>query len=530
MVISRGNYLVRVRAQVMIRDDSTGGWVPMGVGGLSNVSVRKRALGSSSLLRDAAPPPPAAPAPPPPAPPPHHHHHHSHYRHQYPHHLHGGTPAPPGRDEHVTSGVVGAAKYEYLIYGKRISDQSVVLSCTIKKDFEYNRVMPTFHHWRTGDKRFGLTFLTAADARAFDKGVRMAVDELLDVWPLLDVWAPKHIGDTPYNLGLAESSPLHKYNSDVGDDEVFMTLNLPVERGDSRSSSDSSSRGGAGCRPPPTPTGPPTEALPSPHPHQIHRIQYMSRHPPSSNDGSNVTDTDSSTLQRRSTSTAEGKHGLISPGGGDGEPGENYSYVRLTPVHEYIYPVVVTEETKRAHRDSTLDRKAISPVDTLPSSRPPLPVKLGRKRERCKGGGGRGSGGGGRARCRHCNEAFSLGDNARGCCEYAPDPVRTGIDAVSCISCAQCMLYHCMADAEGDFARHPCDCGSSGGGGGEGPGGGGDVGGGPGGDGSCGRRWLGLALLSLLVPCLWCYPPLKACHRCGVACGLCGGRHEASPS
>ena len=39
-----GNYLVRVRAQVMMRDDSTGGWVPMGGGGLSNVSVRKRLI------------------------------------------------------------------------------------------------------------------------------------------------------------------------------------------------------------------------------------------------------------------------------------------------------------------------------------------------------------------------------------------------------------------------------------------------------------------------------------------------------
>lgn len=37
-----GNYLVRVRAQVMSRDDSSGGWVPLGCGGLSNVSVRKR--------------------------------------------------------------------------------------------------------------------------------------------------------------------------------------------------------------------------------------------------------------------------------------------------------------------------------------------------------------------------------------------------------------------------------------------------------------------------------------------------------
>lgn len=54
------------------------------------------------------------------------------------------------------------------------------MSCVIKKDFEYYKVMPTFHHWRTGDKKFGLTFQTAADARAFDKGVRTAVEELLD--------------------------------------------------------------------------------------------------------------------------------------------------------------------------------------------------------------------------------------------------------------------------------------------------------------------------------------------------------------
>jgi len=40
--------------------------------------------------------------------------------------------------------------------------------------------MPTFHHWRTGDQKFGLTFQTAADARAFDKGVRMAVEDLLN--------------------------------------------------------------------------------------------------------------------------------------------------------------------------------------------------------------------------------------------------------------------------------------------------------------------------------------------------------------
>ena len=61
----------------------------------------------------------------------------------------------------------------------------MVLNCTIKRDFEYNRVMPTFHHWRTDNKKFGLTFQTAADARAFDKGVRMAIMDLLNGKTLL---------------------------------------------------------------------------------------------------------------------------------------------------------------------------------------------------------------------------------------------------------------------------------------------------------------------------------------------------------
>ncbi|CAG7732284.1 unnamed protein product [Allacma fusca] len=154
-----GQHLVRVRAQVMTRDDSSGGWVPLGGGGLSNVSVRKR------------------------------------------------TPD----------------KNEYLIYGKRISDQSAVLSCTIKKDFEYNIVMPTFHHWKTGEKKFGLTFQTAADARAFDKGVRMVIEDLLD-----------GCGNDIYRL--------RNYHTDIGDDDVFMTLDLPVER-DSTSSGSSSATG-----------------------------------------------------------------------------------------------------------------------------------------------------------------------------------------------------------------------------------------------------------------------------------------------
>lgn len=69
--------------------------------------------------------------------------------------------------------------------------------------------MPTFHHWRAGKQRNGLTFQTAADARAFDKGILRAYNELID--------------------GMAKANPsiicppLTKYDS-VGEDDVFMVI------------------------------------------------------------------------------------------------------------------------------------------------------------------------------------------------------------------------------------------------------------------------------------------------------------------
>lgn len=41
--IFHSDFLVKVRAQVMTRDESTEGWLPLAGGGLANVSIRKRA-------------------------------------------------------------------------------------------------------------------------------------------------------------------------------------------------------------------------------------------------------------------------------------------------------------------------------------------------------------------------------------------------------------------------------------------------------------------------------------------------------
>lgn len=38
--------------------------------------------------------------------------------------------------------------------------------------------MPTFHNWKTGGKRVGLIFQTAADGRVFDRGIMGVLVEL----------------------------------------------------------------------------------------------------------------------------------------------------------------------------------------------------------------------------------------------------------------------------------------------------------------------------------------------------------------
>lgn len=50
----------------------------------------------------------------------------------------------------------------------------------MKKDLVYTKANPTFHHWKVDNRKFGLTFLSPADARAFDRGVRKAIEDLME--------------------------------------------------------------------------------------------------------------------------------------------------------------------------------------------------------------------------------------------------------------------------------------------------------------------------------------------------------------
>lgn len=523
--------LVRVRAQVMMRDDSTGGWVPLGGGGLSHVAVRKRKLSAGECEEDC--------------------------------------------------------QHEYLILGKRMSDQLVVLSCTIKRDFEYNKVMPTFHHWKTGNKKFGLTFQTAADARAFDRGVNLAVEDLLE--------------------GVSENSPLHQIHLDVGDEEVFMQLELPMER-DSCSSNGSSP-------PPPhktatssasplkaaalttsphtsSPLGPPLRGGDSPSYQPLenaypqfdthHRLNFLTRSqtigggsasssgrgrgrraaeglplgdppPPGDNIYEWLHSTAqqpplplSSTSRTRESDTLSDKYlgYMLDRGGGGGGGSLAYesgsgkfcdslsdAYVKFDIKEQephYHYPNLDSLSNvlplckpggKNGEAAAAPDRRRDS-VASLKQrleeedesglvhggGRPPL---SGSKKGAGARRGKKGKKGGQlrllQERCAHCQELYTESENRRGVCRYSPDPLKQGIDCLSCLSCAKCLLYHCHYEDENFSEDDICTCTDT--------------------DGHLAKRWLGLSLLAVLVPCLCLYPALTACYTCGRACHACGGKH-----
>lgn len=266
--------------------------------------------------------------------------------------------------------------------------------------------------------------------------------------------------------------------------------------------------------------------------HYLHRMHYISKQPPqlsrinaSSNngmhDGSRGETVDDVWVRTEDRSCKDPMGG-----GWDSDKieviSEPYSYVQferdnpqmvLPPSHDYSYPLVDhVRQGNDGWRES--GTTATSTSETLKKQRGVVTVSQPtlltsnskwnkeRKKEKLKQLLHE------RVQCKHCHEVFSEDENERGSCEYAPDTVRSCINKVTCISCAQCMLYHCMADSEGDFTNHPCSCDRN--------------------EEHCGRRWFGLTILSIFVPCLWCYIPLNTCHRCGIQFRLCGGRHEAS--
>lgn len=135
----------------------------------------------------------------------------------------------------------------------------------------------------------------------------------------------------------------------------LQTLNLPVERGDSQSSSESSGAKYSSTQQ--------CDLTITGHP----RINYLSRH--------------------SIDSTAKGSGPECPPrvkepppggGGTVGGSADNYSYVQLTAVHEYIYPSI--EDRRDSLKKSSLE----TPLTSTSSVQPALPSKKKDKRKNCR--------------------------------------------------------------------------------------------------------------------------------------------------
>uniref|UniRef100_H2YZ34 WH1 domain-containing protein n=1 Tax=Ciona savignyi TaxID=51511 RepID=H2YZ34_CIOSA len=67
---------------------------------------------------------------------------------------------------------------DYRLYGYRIQDKEVTLDTLIPPQMIFVRASAIFHHWIIGQERLGLAFNGTADARSFDRGIRVALENL----------------------------------------------------------------------------------------------------------------------------------------------------------------------------------------------------------------------------------------------------------------------------------------------------------------------------------------------------------------
>ncbi|XP_077462233.1 sprouty-related, EVH1 domain-containing protein 2 [Stigmatopora argus] len=396
------SYMVRVKAVVMTRDDSSGGWLAQD-GGLSRVGVCRL------------------------------------------------TPA----------GLLG--RCSFLIHAERLRDRQVILECFLKKDLVYTKATPTFHHWRVDNRKCGLTFQSPADARAFDRGVRKALEDLTE--------------------GSTTSSSTLQNEAELGDDDVFTTA--------TDSSSNSSQRR--------EPVMLSFCEHRRPHHCILGHLYEQQRTADHYFTDCYFLEQAVEVFPRHVSFQLEEEEVRITP----------RERAWLTGYEDY------------RHATATRDKLSTSDIPEAFAHMPPklnygYPYPLAKPICLDPGGGGavtaqpqlkRGRKDGERLRCVYCQDLFGREDNGRGRCQEAPDPIQTCIRRVSFLWCADSLLYHCMADPEGDYSD-PCSCEA--------------------GDERFCLRWSALLALSLLAPCMCCYAPLTALHRCGVACRCCGGRHQAA--
>ncbi|XP_036380804.1 protein sprouty homolog 3 [Megalops cyprinoides] len=94
----------------------------------------------------------------------------------------------------------------------------------------------------------------------------------------------------------------------------------------------------------------------------------------------------------------------------------------------------------------------------------------------------------GRCKCRECGAPRSL-PSCWVCEQRCLCSAESVVENGTCLCCVKGLFYHCSADDEDNCADRPCSCGP----------------------GRACARWGTMALMSLCLPCLCCYPPAKLC-------------------
>ncbi|XP_035009558.1 sprouty-related, EVH1 domain-containing protein 3 isoform X1 [Hippoglossus stenolepis] len=516
---------VRVRAVVMTRDDSSGGWVPLGGGGLSHVVICR-----------------------------------------------GRTRDDRGRRE-------------YIIRGERLRDRAPVLECAVQRGLVYNKVNPIFHHWRVDERKFGLMFQSPADAISFEKGLQAVLDKLdrgsdspssstPEEADTEDDGQASHTGSEsssnsrkemlpkPITIVTSESSSTcfvlsEEFSFASGHAVTTQTPAQIHSRPGQHQLSQMTSVLNPPSPPPPPPApptpplGPPASSPLSPLSPTISLLEegdLRSVDPCKDLWGSRGYE---DYRRAGATRTMVGglTGGVVVSAGGSLQDKSELCVVRfekdVAGVGTAGCEVTVSLDSKASQRLSSssptcmsmpnavsgVSSGAGSPQETCKGSPSPCCIHASlatpQSRTRKRGGGASSSDQGAispdddspcpqgssscSSRCVYCRSVFSASENGRGRCRDAPDPAMHCLRQWTCVWCAESLLYHCMSDSEGEFWE-PCSCEES-------------MGGHP--HPLCCARWLALLALSLFVPCMCCYLPLRACLRCGERCGCCGGKHKA---
>ncbi|KAB0402980.1 hypothetical protein E2I00_014122 [Balaenoptera physalus] len=101
----------------------------------------------------------------------------------------------------------------------------------------------------------------------------------------------------------------------------------------------------------------------------------------------------------------------------------------------------------------------------------------------------------GKCKCKECTYPRPLPSDWI-CHEQCLCSAQNVIDYGTCVCCVKGLFYHCSNDDEDNCADSPCSCSQS----------------------HCCARWSAMGVMSLFLPCLWCYLPAKGCLKLCQGC------------